>query len=408
MGVTVREWKGAWWIFVNHRGRRKARRVGAGKAGGRAARLAAEQIQARLALGDLSPLAVAPVPAPLPTFREYVARWLESHVRLRCKPSSLEHYTQVLHAHWVPHLGALPLDAITRERVRTTLAALATRLRATTIRHSSLVVLRACLSGAVEDGLIPANPAARLGRYVRSNVEPREPVDPFTREELLALLGQAEGEMPEWYPLLLTMARAGLRFGEVTALSPGDLDFRERALWIRRAAYKGRVSTPKSNKGRRVDMSRQLAGVLQGWLSLREAEAVVSGQPAADWLFPAPKGGLLHEDWFIDRVWRPLLRRAGLRYRGPHQLRHSFATLLLAAGESLPYVRDQLGHHSIKLTVDTYWHYLPGSNRKAVDGLDDATTRNPRATGGAGVRRIVAEDQAPLEAAAHSTGTTRG
>jgi hypothetical protein len=54
MGVQVREWKGAWWIFVNHNRQRKAKRVGTGKEGHRAALAAAEKIQARLLLGDLS------------------------------------------------------------------------------------------------------------------------------------------------------------------------------------------------------------------------------------------------------------------------------------------------------------------------------------------------------------------
>jgi integrase len=57
------------------------------------------------------------------------------------------------------------------------------------------------------------------------------------------------------------------------------------------------------------------------------------------------------------------------------------ASLLIAQGESLAYVRDQLGHASIQLTVDTYGHLIPGANRQAVDRLDDATIRNPAATG---------------------------
>jgi len=54
-----------------------------------------------------------------------------------------------------------------------------------------------------------------------------------------------------------------------------------------------------------------------------------------------------------------------------HDLRHTFASLLIQQGESLAYVRDQLGHHSIQITVDTYGHLVPGGNRQAVDRLDD-------------------------------------
>jgi len=380
MAVKVREWKEAWWVFVDYRGRRKAKRVGVGKAGKRAAEAAAEQIQAKLALGDLSPLEPACAPEPVPTFRAWAQRWLETEMRLRCKPSTVEHYERVLRCHWFPALGDVPLTALTREGIKAALARLAGTLRATTISASALTPLQGCLSAAVEAGLVPGNPAARLGRFVRSDVLPQDRQDPFTREELSHLLATAEREMPEWYPALLTLARTGLRFGELSGLKPEDLDFRERAVWVCRSVYRGRVSTPKNGKGRRVDMSRQLAQVLQGWLTLREAEAVVSGRPASPWLFPGPDGGPLGRDWFSDRVWRPVLRRAELRARTPHQLRHSFATLLIAQGESLAYVRDQLGHHSIQLTVDTYGHLVPGANKAAVDRLDDATIRNPRAT----------------------------
>ena len=64
MAVKVREWKGAWWVFVDHEGRRKAKRVGVGRTGKRAAETAAEQIQARLTLGDWSPLETTAPAAP--------------------------------------------------------------------------------------------------------------------------------------------------------------------------------------------------------------------------------------------------------------------------------------------------------------------------------------------------------
>jgi integrase len=380
MAVKVREWKGAWWVFTDFRGRRKARRVGVGTTGKRAAQAAAEKIAAKLALGDLSPLETVTPAAPPVTFRAYAERWLAGHVRLQCKPSTLTTYTRVMRTHWIPALGAVPLAALTRDRIKGVLAGLAGGLRASTISASTLPPLQGCLSAAVEDGLLVANPASRLGRFVRSDVLPQARQDPLTREELTHLLATAEAEMPEWYPALLTVARTGLRFGELAALRANDLDFQDFAVLVCRAAYEGRISTPKNQRGRRVDMSRQLAHVLQGSLSLRAAEAVLSGRPVAPTLFPGPDGGILRRDWFEGHVWRPLLRRAGLRYRTPHQLRHSFATLLIAQGESLAYVRDQLRHASIKLTVDTYGHLIPGSNRQAVDRLDDATGRNLYAT----------------------------
>lgn len=394
MGVKVRERKGAWWVFVDWRGRRKAKRVGVGPKAKRAAEEAAEQIQARLTLGDptwFDP--PAPEPTAVPTFRELARRWLAEDVPLRCKGSTAAQYAHVLTRHWLPRFGDRPVTSILRNDVKAALAEMGGAVARTTLRYAILPPLKGVLMFAVEQGILTASPAGRLGKYVPDTRVPQERLDPFTAEELAAILTTAQGDFPAWYPAILTAARTGLRFSEWTALRPEDLDFRHGAILVRRGCYHGVVTTPKSGKGRRVDMSRQLAAVLQGWLTLREAEAAVEGRPPGLWLFPGANGKPVDRDTFAYRAWRPILRRAGVRYRPPHQLRHSFASLLIQHGESLAYVRDQLGHHSIALTVDIYGHLAPGANRGAVDRLDvigptvtpageggPAIIRNPRAT----------------------------
>jgi integrase len=79
-------------------------------------------------------------------------------------------------------------------------------------------------------------------------------------------------------------------------------------------------------------------------------------------------------------VWTAILRAAELRYRKPHTLRHSYASLLIEAGEPIPYVQQQLGHHSPAFTLEVYGHLVPRGDRRAVDRLDDATGRNLYAT----------------------------
>ena len=91
----------------------------------------------------------------------------------------------------------------------------------------------------------------------------------------------------------------------------------------------------------------------------------------------------MHRGHFYRQIWRPLLKKAGFRQIHVHDLRHTFASLLIQNGESLAYVKEQMGHSSIKMTVDTYGHLVPGGNKAAVDrldGLEDATIRNPTAT----------------------------
>src|SRR5262245_23959512 len=83
--------------------------------------------------------------------------------------------------------------------------------------------------------------------------------------------------------------------------------------------------------------------------------------------------------WLRGRVWIPLLRRAGLRQRGFHQLRHSYASLLLGKGVAPKYVQGQLGRASLAVTLGVYSHLLPGEYGRLADQLD-ATVSNARAT----------------------------
>jgi hypothetical protein len=118
--------------------------------------------------------------------------------------------------------------------------------------------------------------------------------------------------------------------------------------------------------------------------------------------FPKSSSALLPSSWLLQSEYRPQaggllseapskgtlepalhLTKAGLRYVRIHDLRHTFASLLLQNGESLVYVKDQMGHTSIKITIDIYGHLVPGGNKAAVDrldGLENTTIRNPDAT----------------------------
>jgi integrase len=133
-------------------------------------------------------------------------------------------------------------------------------------------------------------------------------------------------------------------------------------------------------------MSSQLAEVLNDLLSKRRAEALrremekpaderraaetVVNEVMEGWLFQTP-GGTEIDPNNLRQLFNRLLTDAKLRRVRFHDLRHSFASLLLQNGESLTYVKDQMGHSSIKVTVDIYGHLVPGGNRQAVDKLDD-------------------------------------
>jgi integrase len=90
-----------------------------------------------------------------------------------------------------------------------------------------------------------------------------------------------------------------------------------------------------------------------------------------EWVFVSQKGTPLIEGHWRERIFNKALEKAKLRKIRVHDLRHGYASQLIKSGESLAYIRDQLGHHSIKVTVDIYGHLVSGANKSAVDGLDD-------------------------------------
>jgi integrase len=103
---------------------------------------------------------------------------------------------------------------------------------------------------------------------------------------------------------------------------------------------------------------------------LRKEEYFRKGEPMPEWIFINSEGDPLEQHNFRNRVFWPLLSKAELRRIRFHDLRHTFASLLLQQGESPQYVKEQMGHHSIQVTVDIYGHLIPGSNKQAVDKLD--------------------------------------
>jgi len=230
--------------------------------------------------------------------------------------------------------------------------------------------LSSMLGHAVEDELISVNVALKPGKFL-PRISKRSNVNPLTREEVALFLAKVHERAPLYFPLFLCALRTGLRQGELIALQWGDIDFHGRFIEVQRNYTRGRFATPKGGESRRVDMSLELTQVLRDLLTDRQLEASAKGQPDIQpWVFISSTGGLVNHNYLRSGIFHGLLRAAELRRIRFHDLRHTFASLLLQQGESLIYVKEQMGHSSIQLTVDLYGHLIPGGNKQAVDRLD--------------------------------------
>ena len=122
---------------------------------------------------------------------------------------------------------------------------------------------------------------------------------------------------------------------------------------------RGKFGLPKTGK-RLIDIAESVVPKLEAHIRLLRKNALEHGHEVG-YLFPKV------DAHFIQRAMKRACRLAKLRARTPHDLRHTYATLLLMAHISPAYVQKQLGHHSITMTVDTYGHWLPGEGRRDLD-----------------------------------------
>jgi integrase len=380
MGVSVRRRGKAWWVFVRHKNRRKAKKVGDREA----ARRVAKEITERLAREDLQ----LPLVMPEETLKIYSEEWLKA-AGSTLKASTIRFYRDHLENHVIPLLGSQVLSTLARRDVKRLLIELRKKgLQPKTITGVVRTLSR-ILSEAVEDEKLPANPALRPGRLRRGLSDPNNlkkvPIDPYTRDEAKKLAETARQFFPDWFTFLLCALRTGLRLGELRALEWGDLDWQQRFVHVERNFVEGEFTTPKNGSTRNVDMSLQLHATLRVWRRLQQALWLTRGRPQPDLVFPSEVGTPL-DDSKIRKAMRAIEKKAEVRRRRSsfHVLRHTFGSLLIQQGESLVYVMEQMGHSSIQVTVDVYGHLVPGGDRDAVDRLDDgpegATNGNLSAT----------------------------
>jgi integrase len=362
MGVRLQERDGkGWYVIIHWKGQRRTKFFGKNKGLAKEFR---DKLDAKLRLGG----------AGLPNkagvkIETYAETWLD---RIRCtrKSSTYEDYRKMLDRDLLPVLKGLDLEDVSREKVKALAFAGLKKGQSPKTVQNIIRCLSSLLSHAKEDDLIRENTALKPGKFL-PKVSKRRHINPFTRDEVALFLKTAKQHAPCYYPLFLCAVRTGLRQGELLALQWGDLDFHGRFIEVQRNYAQRRLTTPKNGESRRVDMSKELCQTLRDLQTERQLEAAANGwQEVPVWIFCSETGGLLDPDNLRRRAFRSLLKASGLRRIRFHDLRHTFASLLLQQGESPVYVKEQMGHSSIQITVDLYGHLIPGGNKQAVDRLD--------------------------------------
>ena len=226
--------------------------------------------------------------------------------------------------------------------------------------------VRAVLRAAVRDHVIATDPSDGLvlPRLRRPEAAMRLP----DADQVRAVLDAADGPFRAFVALA---AFAGLRLGEAAGLQVGDVDYLRRVLLVRRQVQRaGRaeveVRPPKYGSERSVSLPDELLGLLG-----RHVAQHVPGHDARRWMFEGTAGQPPHQNT-VGHRWRQTCRRAGVVGVTLHDLRHFYASGLVAAGCDVVTVQRALGHARATTTLNTYAHLWPTAEdrtRRAASGL---------------------------------------
>ena len=342
-----------------------------------AEQLLAEKIRERQHPGLLSPDRDI-------TLSEYQKRWLEVAAN-QISRRTLLGYRQQFRLHILPAFGRVRLRDLTRGMIKAFLAA----KRTGGLGKNSVRLIRAALSvmlsDAADDGILLANPALNLGRRGRSRPDKLSASDrvrnirPLSQEQLAAFLAAAQEHTPVYATLFLFLGHTGLRPGEAFALQWEDVDFVTGRIRVERALSAGRIEATKTGVVRTVDLSEILARALRHLRLRRNQEALErSWATMPPWVFCTEVGSRLDESR-VRKNFAKALEAAGLPSFRLYDLRHTFASLLLAQGAPITYVAAQLGHSRPTTTLQWYAHWIPGGRERFVDGLagPSVTSKGP-------------------------------
>ncbi|HEY3993298.1 MAG TPA: tyrosine-type recombinase/integrase [Ktedonobacteraceae bacterium] len=312
------------------------------------------------------------VVGPKQTIKEYLEHWLENEHRLQIELTSLDRYRVALRVQVYPALGNIQLSQLTRARVQAFYADLFDGGLAPATIKLVHALLSAAFKSAVLQEVIARNPCEHV-------ILPRleEPVTrALSQEEAARLLAAAQDRRLRF--LILMAVTTGARLGELLALRWADIDEKEGIVRVGRSVARvpglGRIEkSPKTRAGRRtIRLPQVVLKHLDEQRSCIDRLRVSAGSrwQENDLVFPSRVGGHLERN-NVERSFRKLIKTVDLSGMRFHDLRHSAATLLLAAGANIKVVQEMPGHSNIQTTLQKYGHVLPDMQKGASDKMDD-------------------------------------
>lgn len=338
------------------------------------------------------------------TFSQVCDRYLEGKVNIR--PSTVRSYRGLIDLYLRPYFGHRKVHEITPAHIEDYRAALTAgrpepvakafearelaanprlgkaraKQRSRQVKpgvrtiNKTLTLLVMIFNYAARHRWVDHNPAQHVEKLRMSRLAGIKPVDGnvLTPAEVNRLIEAAEPPHRDQdgklisnnYRLLIkTAVFTGMRQGELLGLQWGDVDWNSRQVHVRRAWKDGAYQEPKTvTSTRRIDLPDVMVAELREW-------RLACPKGPDDLVFGNLDGKPMSHANLLQRGFYPALRRAGLRKIRFHDLRHTCASLLIAAGEDVVRVSRLLGHASPNITLGVYSHMLPKEHYGTAERL---------------------------------------
>lgn len=272
------------------------------------------------------------------------------NTRRSYEASTLRGYKSAIYHHLIPSFGKTLLHKLTTKDIKDWINSLAISGKRI---NNVLIPLRIVLSDAYMDGLIDSNPADRVKNIPHRYDEP----NPFKPDEMRLILENCD---PQSRNLFQFAFWSGLRTSELIALEWRDIDFAKGVIRVSRASVKRIIKQPKTHAGKREVLILPFAR--EALERQKEFTFAIGGR-----IFHNPR---TNTPWEIDNQirgtgWLPAIKAAGIPYRNPYQTRHTYASMLLSAGENPMWVAQQMGHEDWGMIRKRYGRWIPEVDKTA-------------------------------------------
>ena len=298
----------------------------------------------------------------IPIFSKVAKDWLEFK-KQNVRDSTWVGYEGHLKHHF-HDLNPIRINRITIAKVEKFIADKQTKGMNLATLRKIIVTFNQVMSYAVRHKYIDYNPVRDAERPKSQGEEEKEKIRILTLVEIKVFL-EVEADI-RYRTLFMLAIFSGARQGELLGLKWTDIDWFNNQVHIQRTYNKGKWYRPKSkNSDRKIDLGPSMMADLKKW-------RIACPKSNLDLIFPNGVGHPINQANMLNRHFFPALKAAEIPRIRFHDLRHTYASLLIEQGENIKYIQNQLGHSSPTVTLDVYAHIMNPVNQESARRLENS------------------------------------